>query len=102
MLLAGLLVDHGRAAEALALSGQSLNIWTATSSASNPAIAQAHAIHAYALGMLGRTREAAEELAPAAQVLVSTRGLDDPSVRRAQNWLKNAHTEMPPTASAKR
>jgi hypothetical protein len=52
--------------------------------------------------MLGRTREAAEELAPAAQVLVKARGLDDPSVRRAQNWLKNAHTEMPPTASTKR
>jgi eukaryotic-like serine/threonine-protein kinase len=102
MLLAGLLVDHGRAAEALALAGQSLKIWTATSSASNPAIAQAHAIHAYALGMLGRTGEGAEELAPALQVLVNARGLDDPAVRRAQNWLKNAHTEMPPTASTKR
>src|ERR1700675_4992768 len=71
------------AEEALNLSEQSLQIWTATSSASNPGIAQAHTIHAYALGLLGRTREAALELTPAVQVLASARGSDDPAVRRA-------------------
>ena len=60
----------------------------ATSPASNPATAQAHTVHAYALGLLGRTREAALELAPAVQVLVSARGPDDPAVRRAEAWLK--------------
>jgi serine/threonine protein kinase/Tfp pilus assembly protein PilF len=100
-LLAGLLVNRGKADEALTLSAQSLKIWTATSPASNPATAQAHANHAYALGSLGRKREAADELAPAVQVLLNARGPDDPAVRRAQNWLKNAHAEAPPIASTK-
>jgi serine/threonine protein kinase/tetratricopeptide (TPR) repeat protein len=93
MLLAGLLVNHGNAEEALNLSEQSLQIWTATASASNPGTAQAHTIHAYALGLLGRTREAALELTPAVQVLASARGPDDPAVRRAEDWLKSAHAE---------
>ena len=102
MHLARLLVDRGKAEEALALSDQSLKIWTATSAASNPATAQAHAIHAYALGNLNRTREAADELAAAVLVLLNARGPDDPAVRRAQNWLKNVHADLPPTASTKR
>jgi eukaryotic-like serine/threonine-protein kinase len=101
MLLAGLLVNNGGADEALNLSEQSLQIWTATSPASNPATAQAHTVHAYALGLLGRTREAALELAPAVQVLVSARGPDDPAVRRAEAWLKSirAGRSYPPKNS---
>ena len=98
MHLARLLVDRGKAEEALTLSEESLRIWTATSSPSNPATAQAHTIHAYALGSLGRSREAANELVSAVQVLANARGLDDPAVRRAQNWLKNVRAETPQTA----
>jgi hypothetical protein len=86
----------------LALSDQSTRIWTATSPASSPSIAQAHAIHAYALAHLGRSRESADELAAAVPVLLSARGPDDASVRRAQNWLKEAHTEPLQAASSAR
>ena len=90
MYLARLLVDRSRAQEALALAGQSLAILAATAPPSSPSTAQAHAIHAYALSALGRFGEAATELNSAVQVLAAARGVDDPMVRRAQNWLKNA------------
>jgi eukaryotic-like serine/threonine-protein kinase len=100
MHLARLLVDRGKADEALTLSDASLKIWTATSSPSNPSTAQAHAIHAYALAHLGRTSDAEPELTTAVQVLAAARGIDDPSVRRAQEWLKNLHADAPHTANA--
>ncbi len=87
MHLARLEVDRGRADDALKRSEESIQIWTATSSASNSATAQAHAIHAYALEHLGRGREASAELESAVPVLISTRGADDPVTRRAQAWL---------------
>jgi tetratricopeptide (TPR) repeat protein len=99
MHLARLLVDRNQAAEALALSEESLKIWVATSPASSPSTAQAHSIHAYALARLGRRREAAEELAPAVQRLVTARGPDDPAVRRAQNWLSNVRADSRETAA---
>jgi serine/threonine-protein kinase len=95
MYLARLLVDRGKAEEALTSSEQSLQIWTATAARSNPSAAQAHAIHAYALAHLGRTREATDELSVAVQILIAARGIDDASVRRAQNWLKNAQASSP-------
>jgi serine/threonine protein kinase/tetratricopeptide (TPR) repeat protein len=99
MHFARLLVDRGKADEALGLSAQSIAIWTATSSASGPRTAQARAIHAYALTHLGKPREAAEELDAALPVLLKTRGVDDPVVRRAQDWLKAARPERLQTAS---
>ena len=81
------------------MSDQSLKIWTSTSSATNPSTAQAHAIHAYALAHLGEPRKAAEELDSALPVLLKARGVDDPVVRRAQNWLKAARPEPLQTAS---
>jgi serine/threonine protein kinase/Tfp pilus assembly protein PilF len=99
MYLARLLVDRGKANEAVALSEQSLKIVTAALPASSPTTAQAHTIHAYALAHAGRSRESAEELAAAVPVLLSARGPDDPSVRRAQNWLKEVRPETPQTAS---
>lgn len=99
MHFARLLVDRGKPDEALGLSTQSLAIWTATSSASGPRTAQARAIHAYALTHLGKPREAAEELDAALPVLLKTRGVDDPVVRRAQDWLKAARPEPLKTAS---
>ena len=98
MQLARLLVDRGKAQEALPLSEQSLIILKAISPESSPRAAQAHAIHAYALSHLGRSPEAAEELEAALPVLVKTWGVDDPVVRRAQNWLKEVRP-APPTAS---
>lgn len=89
MSLARLLVDRNKAQEALTLSEQSLAIWAQTSMPSNPSTAQAHTIHAYALAHLGRSHDASVELVAAVQVLIAARGLDDPAVRRAQNWLKN-------------
>lgn len=100
MYLARLLVDRGKPGEALAMSSQSLKIWTATSPASSPSTAQAHAIHAYALAHLGRSRESLEELTAAVKVLLKARGPDDPTVRRAQNWLKNMRPVPAETASA--
>jgi eukaryotic-like serine/threonine-protein kinase len=97
--LARLLVDRGKPEEALALSEQSLKIWIATSPDSSPSTAQAHAIHAYALAHLGRTRESAAELSAALPVLQSARGPDDPAVRRAQGWLRSVRAGPPPTAS---
>lgn len=99
MHFARLLVDRGKADEALATSDQSLKIWNSTSSATNPSTAQAHAIHAYALAHLGKPREAAEELDAALPVLVKARGVDDPAVLRAQNWLKAVRPEPLQTAS---
>ena len=99
MHFARLLVDRGKPEEALALAEQSIKIWTATSPATSPTTAQAHAVHAYALAHLGRSRESADELAAAVPLLVDARGPDDPSVRRAQNWLKGVRPEPPQTAS---
>jgi tetratricopeptide (TPR) repeat protein len=100
MYFARLEVDRGKSDEALVLSDQSLKIWTATSPASSPSTALAHAIHAYALAHLGRSRESAEELTAAVPVLLQARGPDDPVVRRAQNWLKAVRPEPLQTASA--
>jgi hypothetical protein len=99
MHFARLLVERGKPDEAVALSEQSIKIWAATSPAGSPTTAQAHAVHAYALAHLGRSRESADELAAAVPVLLSARGPDDPSVRRAQNWLKAVRPEPAQTAS---
>jgi serine/threonine protein kinase len=85
---ARLLVDRGRPADALVMSEQSLKI--AGESPQGAFKAQAHAIHAYALEHLGRSQDAARELEEALPTLVKARGVDDPSVRRAQFWLKAA------------
>jgi serine/threonine protein kinase len=102
MHFARLLVDRGKADEALALSGQSIEIWAATSPASSPRLAEAHAIHAYALTHLGKPREAADELDGAVPILLKARGADDPVVRRAQTWLKGVRPEPLTTASTAR
>jgi eukaryotic-like serine/threonine-protein kinase len=99
MYLARLLVNSGKSDEALALSEQSLKILTSILPASSAPTAQAHAIHAYALAHLGRSPEATDELAAAVPVLLSARGPDDPSVRRAQDWLKAVRPQPPQTAS---
>jgi len=99
MYLARLLVDRGKPEEALTLSEQALAIWTATAPKSSASTAQAHAIHAYALAHLGRTRAAADELAAAVPVLLAARGADDPVVRRTQTWW-NSVRPAPKTASA--
>jgi hypothetical protein len=62
-------------------------------------VAQAHAIHAYALLHLGRLREAAAELDAAVPVLAAARGTEDPATRRAQAWLVSARPAAK-TASA--
>ena len=90
MHFARLLVDRKKSAEALAKSEESIKIWTATSPASNPQTALAHAIHAYALEHLGKFPQAADELSAALPVLVKARGTDDAVVRRAQGWQKIA------------
>jgi eukaryotic-like serine/threonine-protein kinase len=100
MYFARLLVDRNKHSEALAESGESIKIWTATSAPSSPPLAQAHAIHAYALEHLGSPREAAEELREAVPVLVKARGPDDAVVRRAQNWLKVADQDTQQAVSA--
>jgi eukaryotic-like serine/threonine-protein kinase len=102
MHFARLLVDRNKSAEALAKSDESIKIWNATSSASNPQPALAHAIHAYALEHLGKPQEAAEELDAAVPVLVKARGPDDAVVRRAQIWLKAADPNPVQSASAAR
>jgi hypothetical protein len=76
-----------------------LRIWAATS-ASSSATALAHSIHAYALAHLGRTQEATEELTATLPVMLSARGPDDPTVRRAQAWLQGLQTKQPPVANA--
>jgi serine/threonine protein kinase/tetratricopeptide (TPR) repeat protein len=96
---ARLLVDCGKSDEALAMSEQSLKIWNATSTATSQYTAQAHAIHAYALAHLGKPREAAEELDVALPLLLKARGIDDPVVRRAQDWLKAVRPAPLQTAS---
>jgi eukaryotic-like serine/threonine-protein kinase len=102
MHFARLLVDRGKPQEALSLSAQSIDIWTSTSSASGPRTAEAHAIHADALEQLHKPREAAEELESALPILLKSRGEDDPVVRRAQNWLKEAQTGSTQTANTAR
>jgi serine/threonine protein kinase/Tfp pilus assembly protein PilF len=99
MNLARLLVDRGKPAEALAMSAESISIWAATSPSSSPFMAQAHAMHAYALEHLHKSTEAATELEVAVPVLVKARGPDDPSVRRAQLWLKAARPDSLQTVS---
>ena len=94
MHFARLLVDRDKPEEALSLSMQSIAIWTTTSSSSGPRTAQAHAVHAYALERLHRPREADAELETAVPILLKTGGEDDPVVRRAQNWLKEARADI--------
>jgi tetratricopeptide (TPR) repeat protein len=61
-----LLVDRGKPDEALAMSDQSIKIWTATSPSASPSTAQAHAIHAYALAYIsaGRAKRRMNSTAP--------------------------------------
>jgi serine/threonine protein kinase/Tfp pilus assembly protein PilF len=99
MHFARLLVDRGKYTEALARSEESINIWTATAPSSSPSTAQAHAIHAYALEHLDKSRAAAEELETAVPILVKARGTDDAVVRRAQNWQKIVDPNAMQTAS---
>jgi serine/threonine protein kinase/Tfp pilus assembly protein PilF len=100
MHFARLLVDRNKAAEALAKSEESIKIWSATSPASNPQTALAHAIHAYALERLGKLPQAAAEFDSAVPVLLKARGPDDAAVRRAQNWQKVADPNALQAASA--
>ena len=99
---ARLLVDRRKIDEALAKSNDAIKIWAATLPASSPPLAQAHAIHAYALEHAGKSPEAAVELEAAVPILLKARGADDPMVRRAQNWLTAAHTDpaKPATTAA--
>jgi tetratricopeptide (TPR) repeat protein len=99
MHFARLLVDRNKSAEALARSEESIKIWTATSPATSPQTALAHAIHAYALEHLGKLPQAALELDAAVPVLAKARGPDDAAVRRAQNWQKLADKNAVQTAS---
>jgi serine/threonine protein kinase len=99
MHFARLLVDRGKFAEALSKSDESMRIWAATLPAASPPLAQAHAIHAYALEHSGKSQQAAEELEAAVPILLKARGVDDPIVRRAQAWLKAAHPDPLQTAS---
>jgi hypothetical protein len=101
MHFARLLVDRNKPAEALAKSEESIKIWTATSPASNPQTALAHAIHAYALEHLGKMPQAAEELDAAVPVLIKARGPDDAAVRRALGWQKIADPKAMQTASTR-
>jgi tetratricopeptide (TPR) repeat protein len=99
MHFARLLVDRNKSAEALAKSEESIKIWTATSPATSPQTALAHAIHAYALEHLDQLPQAAEELNAAVPVLIKVRGPDDAAVRRAQSWQKIADPNAVQTAS---
>jgi eukaryotic-like serine/threonine-protein kinase len=99
MHFARLLVDRGKSEQALPLSEQSIKIWTESSGESSSRTAQAHAIHAYVLEHLHRTREAADELDAAVPVLAKARAADDPVLLRAQLWLKAAHPGTVQTAS---
>jgi hypothetical protein len=98
MHFARLLVDRGKVDEALAKSNEAIKIWAATLPATSPPLAQAHAIHAYALEHAGKSPEAAVELDAAVPILLKARGADDPMVRRAQGWLKAAHPDAVQTA----
>ena len=99
MHFARLLVDRNKSAEALVKSEESIKIWAATSPATNPQTALAHAIHAYALEHLGKLPQAADEFSAAVPALVKARGTDDAVVRRAQNWQKIADPNAAQTAS---
>jgi eukaryotic-like serine/threonine-protein kinase len=99
MHFARLLVDRNKSAEALTKSEESIKIWTATSPATNPQTALAHAIHAYALEHLDKLPLAAAELDAAVPVLTKARGTDDAVVRRAQVWQKIADPNALQTAS---
>jgi eukaryotic-like serine/threonine-protein kinase len=101
MYFARLLVDRNKSAEALAKSDESIKIWTATSPASSPQTALAHAIHAYTLEHLGKMPQAAEELDAAVPVLVKARGPDDAAVRRVLGWQKIADSNAVQTASTR-
>jgi len=98
MQLARVLVDRGKPEEGLPHSEESLKIWAATS-ASNSVTALAHSIHAYVLAHLGRTQEAEDELTTTLPIMLSARGPDDPSVRRAQAWLLSLQAKQPPVAT---
>jgi eukaryotic-like serine/threonine-protein kinase len=98
MYFARLLVDRGKPDQALTMSEQSLKILAEVLPPSSSPAAQAHAIHGYALARLGKKREAADELDAAIPVLLKSRGVDDPVVRRAQNWLKEVRPAAPQTA----
>ena len=98
MQLARVLVDRGKSEEALPQSEESLKIWTATS-ASSSVTAPAHSIHAYVLAHVGRTQEAANELTATLPIMLSSRGPDDPAVRRAQAWLQSLQAKQPPVAT---
>jgi eukaryotic-like serine/threonine-protein kinase len=100
MQYASLLVDRGNAAEALTMSEQALKIWQASAADSRLNAAPTHVTHAHALEALGRHREAAEELQDALPVLINARGLDDPTVRKGQAWLKSAQASAAQTASS--
>jgi eukaryotic-like serine/threonine-protein kinase len=100
MHFARLLVDRGKVNEGLSASSESVKIWAATSSPSSSLLAQAHAIHAYALMHANKPQDAAAELAEAVPVLLKARGPDDVAVRRAQAWLLSANAKPPQTANA--
>jgi tetratricopeptide (TPR) repeat protein len=97
MQLARVLVDRGKPEEALTQSEESLKIWTATA-ASSSVTALAHSIHAYALAHVGRAQEAENELTATLPTMLSSRGPDDPTVRRAQAWLQSLQAKRPPVA----
>jgi tetratricopeptide (TPR) repeat protein len=99
MHFARLEVDRGHPTEALSMSEQSLQIWGATAKSAVASAASAHAIHAYVLEHLGRTREAADELDAAVPVLTKSWGLNDPEVQRVLAWQKVAHAAPLQTAS---
>jgi hypothetical protein len=61
--------------------------------------ALAHSIHAYVLAHLGRTQEAQNELTATLPIMLSARGPDDPTVRRAQGWLQSLQAKQPPVAT---
>jgi tetratricopeptide (TPR) repeat protein len=98
MQLARVLVDRGKPEEALTQSEESLRIWNATSAAGS-VTALAHSIHAYVLAHLGRTQEAQNELTATLPIMLSARGPDDPTVRRAQGWLQSLQAKQPPVAT---
>jgi serine/threonine protein kinase/Flp pilus assembly protein TadD len=93
---ARLQVDRGNPTEALSMSEQALKIWGETVPPTSTTMAQAHAIHGYALEHLGKTQEASSEIEAALPVLIKARGVDDPLVRRVQIWAKAAEGPAAP------
>ena len=89
MHFARLLVDSGKSDEALALSEQSLKIWTAilpASSAADGAGPRHSCVCPRASRQARRNRP--KSWRAAVPVLLNAKGPDDPVVRRAQDWLK--------------